>query len=99
MLNLKEFESSIQTVSEEEVLRNRVKGKYLPYIEAVMKKARALPEGKSIEVDLKDAKLARIFSLSVRHYLDKVKETGFVSCSYKTYVVVGRRTDSKKPKA
>lgn len=91
MLNLKEFEKSLKSVSREELLKRRTKGQYIPYIEAIIKKANLLPVGRSVEVDVQDPKKASGLSLSIRGYLKKMNLTNYAVGNYKTFVFCGKR--------
>lgn len=95
MLSLKEFESSMKSVSAEEVLKRKAKGQYMPYIEMVLKKARMIPVGRSVEIDLKDPKQAFALSQAFRGYLKKIGSEEFVAGSHKTFVICGRREKTK----
>lgn len=95
MLNVKEFERALQSVNQEEILRKKVRGMYVPYIEAIARKARTLPAGKSVEVDLQDRKEALRLSMALRHYLDKTNMDDLASGNYKTFVFCGKRSDQK----
>lgn len=99
-LNLKDFEASMRSVTEEEILQKKIKSPYVPFIEAIIKKARATPMGKSIEVDVKDPKKAHGLSMAIRGYL---KRTGigdeFTSGNYRTFVYCGKRNSAFSAKA
>lgn len=92
MLSLKEFEKSLQSVSQEEILKKKVKGQYVPYIEAILKKARLLPMGRSVEVDVQDPKKASALAMAMRIYLRKMNMDTFAAGTYKTFVFCGKRT-------
>lgn len=95
MLNIKDFEKALQSVTQEEILRKKVKGQYVPYIEAILKKAHNVPVGRSVEVDVQDPKKASALAQSIRIYLKKMKMDGFAAGNYKTFVFCGKRTAEK----
>lgn len=90
-INLKEFEASLKSVSHEEVLQKKVKGQYVPYIQAISKKARLVPVGRSIEVDMKEPKVASAMAMAIRNYLKKTSNDEFTAGNYRTFVFCGKR--------
>lgn len=92
MLAIKEFEKALQSVSQEEILQKKVKGQYVPYIEAILKKARLLPVGRSVEVDVQEPKKVASLAMAIRSYLRKMNIDTFAAGNYKTFVFCGKRT-------
>lgn len=97
MLDLKEFEKSIQSITQEDLLKKKTKGKFLPYIELLIKKARLIPVGRSVEVDVKDPKAAFGIATATRNYLHKIKADDQYAVGWvKTFVYCGRRNGKVK---
>lgn len=99
-LTLKDFESGLKSVTQDEMLAKRIKSQYLPFIQIILKKAKIISVGKSVEVDVKDPKQAMALGMAIRGYLKKTKNEEFVAGNYRTYVFCGRRNGSpeKDPK-
>lgn len=95
MLGIKDFEKAMQPVSQEDLLRRKARGQYIPYIEAILRKAKTMPVGKSVEVDILDPKKAAGLAMSMRGYFKKMKIDGYAAGNYKTFVFCGKRTAEK----
>lgn len=91
MLNVKEFEKSLKSVTQDDILKRKVKGQYVPYIETILKKARLLPMGRSVEVDVQDPKKATGLAMSMRAYMKKMRIDGYAAGNYRTFVFCGKR--------
>lgn len=97
MLNLKEFENAVQSVTQEELFKKKARGQYMPYVELLLKKARVIPIGRSAEVDVKDPKIASQLATATRNYLKKTKADEQYAVGWvKTFVYCGRRNGKVK---
>lgn len=96
MIDLKEFEKTMQSVTKEEILKRKVKGRYVPYIETIIKKANMIPVGRSVEVDVKDPKVAAAICMATKQYLKKMNiDSKYATGFSKTFFFCGRRNGGK----
>lgn len=86
MLKLKEFEKGLKPVTLEEIFRRKSRGMYLPYVQAIIKKAGLMTPGYSAQIDVQDVKQATALSASIRSYLKKMKMDDYAAGSNKTFV-------------
>lgn len=95
MLNLKEFETSLRSVTSEEIAKKKVRGMYVPYIQMILKKAAIVPVGRFVEIDVKDPKHAMALAQSIRTYLKKIgDDEKYTAGNFKTFVFCGKRNGS-----
>ena len=100
MLSIKDFEKQLKTVTQEAILKKKVRGQYIPYIEMMLKKARLCPVGRSVEIDVQDPKKAFGLAQATRAYLTKLSmDDQFTAGHYKTSVFCGKRSSIKPEKA